>query len=109
MTQESFKETAYKKWSCSECGRYFKTEHERDTHRVSVSTSVQLVCGQCGDLASDMERHLAGHSGDVRCGECGAWCGDINAHMGEEHSGYTSVLTFQTNTCAGDGTNTVTR
>ena len=109
VTKESFKESPYKKWQCPECKRYFSSEHERDAHRVSVDTSVQLVCGQCGDMVSDMEQHIHGHVDNVRCGECGSWCGDINSHMVEEHGGYTSVITFQTNTCAGDGMNMVTR
>ena len=92
-----------------ECGRYFRTEQERDDHRVSVSTNVQLICSQCGELATDMEHHISGHSHEVKCTECGAWCGDLYSHMKDVHSGYPSVITIQTNSCAGDGTSVVTR
>ena len=92
-----------------ECGRYFRTEQERDDHRVSVSTNVQLICSQCGELATDMEHHISGHSHEVKCTECGAWCGDLSSHMKDVHSGYPSVITIQTNSCAGDGTAVVTR
>ena len=50
ITPDSFKETIFKKWWCGECGRYFRTEAERDKHRVSVETSVELLCSQCGQM-----------------------------------------------------------
>ena len=109
ITPEHFRESPYLKWPCPECKRFFRTEEERNSHLVSVTTMVELVCGQCGDLAQDMETHIRGHGGDVRCGECGAWCGDINTHMEDAHAGYTGVISLQTVTCAGDGLRSVTR
>ena len=109
ITPESFRETIFKKWSCGECGRYFRTERERDSHRVSLATSVQLICSQCGLMVTDMEDHLKTHRDDVKCGECGDWCGDINSHILEVHGGYSSVLCLVTSSCAGDGTSVVTR
>ena len=109
ITSDNFRESIFKKFNCPECGRFFKTEDERDAHRMCVSTSVKLICPQCGSLAPDMELHLATHGHDVQCGECGDWCGHIDTHMVEAHSGYASVLAIQTASCAGDGTGIVTR
>ena len=104
ITSENFKESIFKKFPCPECGRYFKTEDERDSHRMCVSTSVKLICPQCSLLAPDMEDHLALHGDDVQCGECGDWCGQIDTHMVDTHSGYASVLAIMTATCAGNNT-----
>ena len=109
ITPDSFKETIFKKWWCGECGRFFRTEEERDRHRGSLVTSVQLQCPQCGQTVTDMALHLTNHKKDVKCGECGDWCGDLNSHMLEVHAGYPSVLCLQTSSCAGDGTSVVTR
>ena len=109
ITLEHFQESPQRRWPCPECRRFFATEEERNNHLVSVTTMVELVCPQCGELARDMEDHIRGHGGDVRCGECGAWVSDINSHMVDTHGGYTGVLSIQTVTCAGDGIRRVTR
>lgn len=111
ITPESFRESSFRKWPCEECGRFFGTEAERDSHRLSVTTSVQLVCSQpdCGLVVTDMEDHLLSHRDDVTCGECGHSVSHIASHMVEAHGGHPSVLTLVTSSCAGDGTTAVNR
>lgn len=101
LGEEAFME---REFNCTDCGRFFEEEEEKDEHRGTVSTSVRLVCPQCGEHAGDMEKHLVQHTGDVQCGECNDFFGDINVHIENIHSGYSAILTTLHTRCAGDGT-----
>jgi len=94
-------------YECPDCGNRYRTEEERDNHRLTIATSVRLVCSQCANLVPDMELHLPLHQDKEKCGECGEVYTDIKNHMYGVHGGFMSVLILQTVRCAGDGSTLV--
>jgi len=94
-------------FECPDCGNGYLTEDHRDNHRMTIGTSVRLVCSQCASLVPDMEKHLPRHKNDNKCGECGGPMRNLHDHMLSKHSGFMSVLIMQTVRCAGDGTTLV--